>query len=209
MAKLLYVKANPKPTESSASLRVADALLEEYRSIHPEDSIEVFDVYKDDFPDFDYEVMRAETKISNNEALSDEEAHLIVRRRAVLKQFMAADRYLFACPVWNLGIPARLKAYFDAVVVLDHTFYYDKEGKLHGLLEPKGKKAVCVQASGNYFDPADPLSADGTVYLKSVLNFMGVWDVSFLTADGTGFISVDESVEIALQKIPGLVDWMS
>jgi len=63
-------------------------------------------------------------------------------------QFAEADKYVIATPMWNLSIPAILKAYFDYITVTGITFKYTENGAV-GLL--KNKKAVVIMTTGGEY----------------------------------------------------------
>jgi FMN-dependent NADH-azoreductase len=87
----------------------------------------------------------------------------------------------------NFSIPSVLKLWIDQVVRRDRTFSYD-EGGPQGLL--RGKKATIVIASGGVYEPGTPAGALNFVepYLKTMLGFMGVTDLKFVTAAGVAKI---------------------
>jgi len=47
MAKVLYVKANPKNNEESRTFRISEHFINEYKKAHPEDEIIELDLYKE------------------------------------------------------------------------------------------------------------------------------------------------------------------
>jgi len=47
MAKVLYVKANPKSDEESRTFRISEHFISEYKKAHPEDEIIELDLYKE------------------------------------------------------------------------------------------------------------------------------------------------------------------
>ena len=81
-------------------------------------------------------------------------------------------------PVYNFAIPASLKAWVDLIARARRTFRYTEAGP-EGLL--KGKKAYLVVASGGV-----PVGSDydfATGYLRHVLGFVGITDVTIIAAD--------------------------
>ncbi|MBB3125418.1 FMN-dependent NADH-azoreductase [Paenibacillus rhizosphaerae] len=46
MAKVLMVKANDRPADQSVSVRMHDAFLHAYQDAHPDDQVEVLDLYQ-------------------------------------------------------------------------------------------------------------------------------------------------------------------
>ena len=44
MARLLYIKANPKPTDQSLTYSLSNAFIEAYQQAHPDDEVDVLDL---------------------------------------------------------------------------------------------------------------------------------------------------------------------
>ncbi len=105
MSKVLYIKANPKPDAESRTFRISEEFINEYKKLHPEDEITTIDLYKEGI-DF----LREENVKMHVPAPGDYQNHPILKYSY---QFLSADKYVFAEPLWNLGIPAILKAYID------------------------------------------------------------------------------------------------
>ena len=49
----------------------------------------------------------------------------------------AADVVVFAFPLWNLTIPAKLQTFIDYVFQAGYTFKYNENGQLEGLMTDK------------------------------------------------------------------------
>lgn len=96
----------------------------------------------------------------------------------LVAELKAADVLVIAAPIYNFGIPASLKAWVDLVARARETFRYTENGP-EGLL--KGKKAYVVVASGGV--PVNSAVDFATPYLKQVLAFIGITDVSVIAAD--------------------------
>ena len=95
-------------------------------------------------------------------------------------QFVEADKYIFAAPMWNLSIPAILKAYIDYISVTGITFKYTAEGPV-GLCQ--NKKAIhIVTRGGEYKDMPYEM---GDRYLRTILGFFGIEDIQTLAVDNT------------------------
>ena len=47
---------------------------------------------------------------------SEDELRAWTRVEDVIADFKAADKYVLSVPMWNFGIPYRLKQYFDVLV---------------------------------------------------------------------------------------------
>lgn len=112
------------------------------------------------------------------EERSDENKSALETSDRLVDDLKSADTLVIATPVYNFSLPAALKAWIDQVVRARTTFRYTDEGP-EGLLA--GKKAFVVYASGGtpMGSPIDFV----TPYLKHVLGFIGIKDVTFLDKD--------------------------
>lgn len=97
---------------------------------------------------------------------------------ALVEELKAADYIVIATPIYNFSIPASLKAWIDQVARARLTFKYTQKGPV-GLLE--NKRAIIALASGGTEVGSAIDFASG--YLKHVLGFIGVNDVSIVAAD--------------------------
>lgn len=201
MSSVLYITANPKPVDLSASLRVGQAFLKAYKELHPEDTIQELDLYAGTFQDIDYEILRIKDKQKEGQELELEERLALKGRRHLLDQFKQADKYIIACPVWNFDVPARLKAYIDVVVEPDETFSRAEDGSLRGLLT--GKKALLILAAGGYCKSGEFASP----LLHRVFDFMGISDFSGITVLGTDTTELHTVVDQAiLVQMPSVLE---
>lgn len=96
----------------------------------------------------------------------------------LVDELKAADIIIIAAPIYNFGIPAGLKAWIDQIARARLTFKYTESGPV-GLL--KDKRAVIVTASGG--TEAGSAIDFASDYLRHILGFIGVTDVSQVAAD--------------------------
>ena len=109
---------------------------------------------------------------------SDDQRAALTASDELIAELEAADTIVIGVPVYNFAIPAALKAWVDLIARARKTFRYTESGP-DGLL--KGKKAFLVVASGGV-----PVGSDydfATGYLRHVLGFVGITDVSIIAAD--------------------------
>ena len=101
---------------------------------------------------------------------------------ALIAEVEAADTIVLAAPMYNFSIPSTLKAWVDHVARAGRTFRYTASGP-EGLL--KGKKVFVITArGGRYSDgPAKPFDFQEP-YLRAVLGFLGITDVTFVHLEG-------------------------
>ena len=190
MSKLLYIKANIKSEGESRTFRVSDSFIEEYKKNNPKDEVIVLDLYKENI-DF----LRSED-LGKIFGPKDEES----KNNPILKyayQFAEADKYVIASPMWNLSIPAILKAYIDYVSVTGITFKYTAEGPV-GLL--KDKKAVHIVSRGGEY--ANAPYEMGDRYLRTILGFFGISEIETIAVENVDVIGVNvqEKVEEGIKN---------
>ncbi|MGB9846846.1 MAG: FMN-dependent NADH-azoreductase [Desulfotomaculales bacterium] len=182
MSVLLCVKANPKPVSESKSLTVAEEFLRAYREKNPRDQITEHNVYKEAVPFVDLDVLRGWEKLPGQMELSPVEKEKVDRINRFTEEFLAADKYVFVTPMWNLSLPPLMKAYLDTIVIAGKTFFYTEQGPV-GMV--KGKKALHIHARGGFYSqpPMDQMDfADR--YLRAILGFLGVTDFRSVICEG-------------------------
>jgi FMN-dependent NADH-azoreductase len=175
MATVLYITAHPLNPEESYSLAVGKQFIGAYREANPTDEVVHLDLYKENIPQIDADVLRGWGKLrsgSSLDQLTEAEKSKVARLEEILNQFMAADKYVFVSPMWNFTVPPVLKAYTDATSIPGKTFKYTEKGPI-GLLP--GKKALHIQASGSVYSegPLAPIEM-GYSYMKTILQFYGI-----------------------------------
>ena len=108
-------------------------------------------------------------------ALSDE----------LIAELRAADTIVIAAPMYNFSVPTSLRAWFDFVLRAGETFRYSEAGP-EGLL--KGKKVIVLTSRGGLYSQGPGTAADfQEPYLRHLLGFIGLTDVTFIHAEKIGF----------------------
>ena len=179
MSKVLYIKANIKNEGESRTYKVSDHFVEAYKKNHPEDEVTVLDLYKENI-DF----LRGEDLGKLFGPKSEDSKNDPILKYAY--QFAEADKYIVAAPMWNLSIPAILKAYIDYICLAGITFKYTEQGPV-GLLN--GKKAVHIVARGGEYE--DSPYEMGDRYLKTMFGFFGITDMTTIAIENLDVIGVD------------------
>lgn len=103
---------------------------------------------------------------------------------ALVVDLQAADIVVIGTPIYNFGVPAVFKAWFDQVARVGVTFRYTENGPV-GLLD--GKKAYVAMASGGTKLGSDIDFASG--WLRHALGFIGIHDVELI---GAGRVLADD-----------------
>lgn len=123
------------------------------------------------------------------------------RNARTLAEFQAADVLVIGAPMYNFSIPSQLKAWIDRILVAGKTFRYTASGP-QGLAG--GKRVIVAAAKGGVYGANAPGEFVET-YLRHVLGFIGISDVTFVSAEGLA-ISTDRrraSIDSALAAIAG------
>lgn len=180
MTKLLVIKAHPLSASESRSVYILQEFLQRYKETNPEDEITIVDLYQDEFPEIDFELMTAWQALKNGSdysMLPASQQGKVARFNQSTQQFMEADKIVIANALWNLNIPSRLKSWFDTICVSGTTFRYTENGPV-GMV--KGKKALHIQANGGSYNGQD-FSAQ---YVKGLLAFVGIDQLEQIFIEG-------------------------
>jgi FMN-dependent NADH-azoreductase len=110
-------------------------------------------------------------------------AFSLARSEQLIGELEAADVLVIGAPMYNLGIPAALKAWIDQVVRVGRTFGYDGPQPV-GLVH--GKRAVIIATSGGNAPRYEEAGMDfRTSYLRTILGFIGIVDVDVVQLSDT------------------------
>jgi len=110
---------------------------------------------------------------------SDEQKATLAKSDELVSELHDADTIVITAPVYNFHVPAALKAWIDMVARARETFRYTENGPV-GLLT--GKKVYVVMTSGGTVMGSEYDFVTG--YLKHVLAFIGLSDVTFIDSSG-------------------------
>ncbi|WP_245184447.1 FMN-dependent NADH-azoreductase [Halomonas salinarum] len=110
---------------------------------------------------------------------SAKQAELLKRSDELIEELLEHDVLVLAVPLYNLGIPSQLKAWFDRILRSGQTFRYTENGP-QGLVE--GKRALVMTTRGGQYVGTEMDSQ--TPHLKSMLGLMGISDVEMIFAEG-------------------------
>lgn len=178
MNSLLHVSVSPRGSRSR-SQQVGTAYLTAWQQAHPEGRVVTRD-------------LTAEPPTFVNSAwfegaFTPTEGHSPAARTAMtesdfnIDQVRDADEIVITTPMFNLAIPAVLKAWIDQIVRVGHTFTVN-EGGYQGLVPDR--KVTVIVATGGDFRPGTPAEGFNFLepYLRAVLGFIGLSSVQFIYA---------------------------
>jgi len=113
-----------------------------------------------------------------DEARTPAQRETLALSDTLIAELEVADTLVLGVPIYNFGVPAAFKAWIDLIARARKTFKYTDTGPV-GLLS--GKKAYVVVASGGTASGSEIDFA--TPYLRHVLGFVGIHDVTIIAAD--------------------------
>jgi FMN-dependent NADH-azoreductase len=121
-------------------------------------------------------------------ARTPEQNEVLALSDTLIAELFAADEYVLGVPMHNFGIPSALKLWIDEIARVNKTFSY-ATGTPVGLLT--GKKATILIASGGIYDKGTVMASYNFVepYLRTVFGFLGVADVTVLSAGGSAALN--------------------
>jgi FMN-dependent NADH-azoreductase len=178
MSTLLHIEASPR-TARSHSRKLGLEYATSWQTAHPDSRVVTHDLVSEP-PPFVSEAWTAGAYHNPADRNASESAAIAVSDRYI-DELLASDEILISTPIYNLSVPAALKAWIDQIVRFGRTFGSSANG-FAGLLN--GKKATVVVASGSDFRPGTPGGAYNHLepYLRAILGFVGITDVRFVYA---------------------------
>ena len=184
MARLLYIETSPRK-DRSASIEAAKTFIGEYERTHPEDEVETLDLWTTHLPEFDGHVIDSKYAILHGLEHTDEQRQAWKGVEDVIGQFNEADKYLFSLPMWNFGIPYKLKHYIDVIVQPGYTFSFSPEEGYKGLVTDK--PIAVIYARGGAYGPGTGAESYDLqkAYLEHILGFIGFKDFQTLLVEPT------------------------
>lgn len=110
---------------------------------------------------------------------SPEQQAILAQSDALVEELKQMDTLVIGLPIYNFGVPAAFKAWIDLVARARLTFRYTENGP-EGLLENKKAYVVVVSGGTQLDSDYDFISP----WVRQVLGFMGIDDVTFIDASG-------------------------
>ena len=206
MSTLLHLDASPRG-DYSISRQLSAAAVAAWKDKHPGGKVIVRDLTttKMTFVDLDW----ITGAFSAPDQLTDDHKNALAISDTLISELLEADEIVMGTPMYNFTIPAVVKAWIDHVVRAGKTFNYGSSGP-EGLA--KGRKMLVTVASGGSYDKASGMEAYNyeTPYLRQILGFIGITDLTFVHAGGTmrvvqGKISAEEFLAPLLKQVSAAV----
>ncbi|MBX9682994.1 MAG: NAD(P)H-dependent oxidoreductase [Hyphomicrobium sp.] len=182
MSRILRIDTSSR-TDGSYSRDLTNAFIARWLQRHPNDQVMVRDLVAAPIPHIADVTIKGyytpadqmDVPLKAATALSD----------LLIHELRSADVLVLSVPMYNFSIPSALKAWIDQIVRIGHTFSYDGKG-FTGMLPGKRAYVMIAYGAGGYLDGGPFGGADFVQpYLKFLLNFLGIADVTFINVEAT------------------------
>ena len=188
--KILQINASARGNDSNSS-QLANAVVKKLQALNPSAELQVRDLGQHPHPHLDGHALKA--LFTSAEQRSESERDRVALDDELIAQIQAADVLVLGVPMYNFGIPAQLKSWFDAIARAGVTFRYTEQGP-EGLL--KNKKVYVTLARGGIY--RDTPNDTQVAYLKMMLGFLGMTNIEWIYAEGLAMGT--EAAEKAMQS---------
>jgi FMN-dependent NADH-azoreductase len=160
---ILVVKANNRPASEAVSSKMYETFMNTIEGVN----VTTYDVFAEDMPYLGQELFDAFGKVQSGEEMTDIEQRLLAAKQKAMDAISVADVIVFAFPLWNLTIPAKLHTFIDYVYAAEFAFKYDAEGNMIQLMTDK--KAIFLSARGGVYSTPEAAPMEMAVnYMRNV-----------------------------------------
>jgi FMN-dependent NADH-azoreductase len=176
MSSLLFVTSSLSGA-ASKSRELAVEFVDAWRKAHPAAPFVTRDLAVGTTPHLSPETLGA-LMTAPADRTADQQQR-VAYADGLIEELEQASVIVLTAPMYNFSIPSTLKAWIDHVARAGRTFRYSERGP-EGQL--KGKKVYVFSARGGMHQgtPNDFVE----LYLRGVLAFLGLTDVTFVYAEG-------------------------
>lgn len=197
MKKILHIISSPRGG-ASVSIQLGNAVVSKIQETYPESIVKEKNLAQHPFPHL--EEVHLNAFFTPAESRSAENLAAIQHSDEAIAELQDADIIVIGVPFYNFGVPSTLKAWVDHIARAGVTFQYTEQGP-QGLIT--GKKVYLAVASGGIYSDGPMQTYDfATPYLKGVLGFLGMTDVTVFRAEGASIPVVkDTALEKGIESI--------
>jgi FMN-dependent NADH-azoreductase len=207
MPRLLYVQASPRDSTSTSS-DAAGAFLKALGAHRLDVTIDPLDLWRAELPEFSGAMIASKYAALAGRSMDSGEAAAWRRITAMVDRLKSADGVVIATPMWNFGIPYKLKHWIDLITQPSLTFSFNPETGYAPLLLSR-PTLVILSSAGDYATGTSRGRPDlATPYLKAALGFNGLSDVTFIPVGPTvgpadGIEAARDQARVRLSSLAG------
>ncbi len=193
---ILHIISSPR-AGASFSIKLGNGLVGKLLAAYPGSTVRVRDLAAGPFPHLEESHLDAFNAPA--EAYSPAQQAAVRHSDEAIAEVQWADVIVIGVPMYNFNIPSTLKAWIDHIARARITFRYTAGGP-EGLVH--GKKVYLAAASGGIYSRGPGAANDFAIpYLKNILGFLGMHDVTVVRVEGTKIAGVqDQALEKALNS---------
>jgi len=179
MSALLHVDSSPRAASVSSFL--AAIFVEKWKQQNPAGRVFHHNTSHERFPYLDEASIAAFFTTSAERTAAQKQA--LTFSDQLVDELLAADVIVLGAPMWNLSIPASLKAWIDLIVREGRTFAFTKQGVAP--LVPPGKHVYVFSARGGAYPTGTPFQDldQQEPYLRRILGVIGLTRIEFIYAE--------------------------
>ena len=179
MPNILVIESSPRGAQS-ITRQVTANVVAKLKKQHPGAKVTERDLSARPLPHLEDITINA--YYTPAETRSDALKQAVKLSDETVDELLANDIVVIGAPMWNFGIPSVLKAWIDHITRAGRTFRFGAAGP-EGLVT--NKKAIVVVAAGGVYASGPAAQMDNvTPYLRTILNFIGITDITFIRAEG-------------------------
>ncbi len=119
---------------------------------------------------------------------------------SVVAEVLAADTIVLSAPMWNLGMPASVKAWFDQVIRIGQTWKMSEDGKYIGLATQIKRVIIVGTSAGIPAGSGHPWDFY-TNHLTALFQFIGAKEIKIFWATGNNAEVIAPHIEVAKKQI--------
>ena len=192
--RLLSVQASPRE-EFSVSIAATQTFLAALSRVQPMLDVDALDLWTTRLPEFSGDTINAKYARLTGRAMDPGEQAAWDHIIGIIDRLKAADGVVIATPMWNFGIPYKLKHWIDLITQPGLTFSFNPQTGYAPLLASK-PVLVILSSAGDYSSGPSRGRPDlATPYLREALKFIGLNRVSFVAIGPT--VADAEQVAVA------------
>lgn len=211
---LLYITASTKPEEISTSKQTGRNLVNRFLAQNPDYELEELDLNTASIPEINHKYFEGRVQLVSGPAydnLTDQDKDSVDKINALCDQFLNADTYIIAAPMWSMSFPAKLKQYLDCIMLNNKVIKLTPK-EATGLLGDKERKMVYIQSSGGIYPKIIDFKFNyGVNYFKDLFKHLGVSEFYKILVQGTDMVDVgkDKAIAATAEDIDYVLDKLS
>jgi FMN-dependent NADH-azoreductase len=173
MMKILNIISSPV-NGASSSTKLGNAIVAKLQEKYVDNTVTLRNIAQAPLPHL--EEIQMTSFFTADEKRTPQQKDALKLSDKVVDEVMDADVIVINVPMYNFGIPSTLKTWLDHLIRKDITFQHSTSG-IQGMVT--GKKVYLAISSGGIYSEGPRKHLDYTEnYLRSVLDFIGITDVT-------------------------------